>query len=208
MTIRPDEIDAARLPHARVGGYNVAATDELLKQVAWDYRQIAHENAELAEQNQALLARILELEQRVEAVEAERDRLQSRHGLAAATLAAAQRAARDAREDARRECEQMLKAARRRAAEIDQTMEKALAARSGEVQALEEAQQRLLGELRRVFSAALDSVDQAGSAALGDLADELGEAVGRVRQKRLSAVPTPGTATTALPVGGEAAADA
>lgn len=171
-----------------MGGYSTGATEELLRQVAWDYRQLVREKSELVEQSQALHERISELERQVQALTEHRDRLESRQDLAAATLTAAQRAAHDARESARRECELMLKAARRRAEEIEQTMEKALAVRSGEVQALEEAQQRLLAELRHVFSAALESIEHAGSSALNDLAGELGEAVSRAADTRLSAV--------------------
>lgn len=174
-----------------MGGYSTSATEELLRQVGWDYRQLAREKSELVDHSQALQEQIAELERQVEALTVHRDRLESRQDLAAATLTAAQRAAHDARETTRRECEQMLKAARRRANEIEQTMEKALAVRSGEVQALEEAQQHLLAELRRVFSAALESVESVGSAALDDLASELGEAVSRTGEKRLSAVPAP-----------------
>jgi len=196
LGIRPEDIDATRLPHARVGGYSTAATNELLKQVAWDYRQLVHEKSKVVEETEALEKRIAELEQRVATLTAERNRLQGRQDLAAATLAAAQRAAHEAREDARRDCEQTLRAARRRAREIEQTMEKALAVRSGEIASLEKAQARLLGELRRVFAAALEGVDGAGSALLDDLATELGEAVTRAEERRAR----PPLPPTAVPV--------
>ena len=40
MPIRPEDIDPSKLPVA-FRGYDRAATDDLLKRVAWDYRQAA-----------------------------------------------------------------------------------------------------------------------------------------------------------------------
>lgn len=180
--MRPDEIDAAQLPRVRVGGYNPQATEELLKQVAWDYRQLLHERAHLVERSVELERRSAELEQRVQELERQRDVIQSRQQLAISTVASAQQAAREAREESRAECELMLKKARRRVHDVDQTIEKALSARAEEIRALETAQQQLQEQLRTFLSVVLASVDRHGAGAVQELAAELGEAAARAAE--------------------------
>ena len=44
MPIDPEEIGPANLPRTSLGGYKSGPTDDLLKRVAWDYRQLVHEH--------------------------------------------------------------------------------------------------------------------------------------------------------------------
>ncbi|MGN6797547.1 MAG: DivIVA domain-containing protein [Gaiellaceae bacterium] len=64
MPIRPEDIDPSKLPVA-LRGYDREATDELLKRVAWDYRQALRAHEERAENDRRLAARIEELEARL-----------------------------------------------------------------------------------------------------------------------------------------------
>ena len=65
QTIDPDEINAARLPRTLLGGYERGPTDDLLRRVAWDYRQVVHERRELVEALDELTGRIVKLEGQV-----------------------------------------------------------------------------------------------------------------------------------------------
>jgi cell division septum initiation protein DivIVA len=70
MPIRPEEIDPSKLPGA-FRGYDRAATDELLKRVAWDYRQVLRVEENWAHEKERLLSQIADLEARVESQQAE-----------------------------------------------------------------------------------------------------------------------------------------
>src|SRR5690242_14645530 len=150
MPIRPEEIDPSKLP-VSLRGYDREVTDELLKRVAWDYRQALRAQQERADNDKRLTAQIEELEGRLaakqdefttalsslsERVETDGDRRiaaleseiallkrklrahESRAELTRAVLQAAQRAARDLRESARKDAIAVLKAAERRAVKI------------------------------------------------------------------------------------------
>ena len=54
MSLSPDEIEAAYLPRARVGGYKARPTAALLHRVSWDYRQIVHQHGAVAEEVEQL----------------------------------------------------------------------------------------------------------------------------------------------------------
>src|SRR5690242_4180728 len=70
MPIRPEEIDPSKLP-VGLRGYDREATDELLKRVAWDYRQALRGHEDRAENDRRLAARIEELEARLASQHAE-----------------------------------------------------------------------------------------------------------------------------------------
>lgn len=65
MPIRPEEIDPSKLPVA-FRGYDRAAVDELLKRVAWDYRQALRGEETWAHERDRLRAQTAELEARLE----------------------------------------------------------------------------------------------------------------------------------------------
>jgi cell division septum initiation protein DivIVA len=64
MAIKPEEIDPSKLPVA-LRGYDRAATDELLKRVAWDYRQMVRAQESWEDEGGRLRQRIDELETQV-----------------------------------------------------------------------------------------------------------------------------------------------
>jgi len=65
MPIRPEDIDPSKLPVA-LRGYDRAAVDELLKRVAWDYRQALRVEDTWAHERDRLKAENAELEARIE----------------------------------------------------------------------------------------------------------------------------------------------
>lgn len=65
MPIKPEEIDPSQLPVA-MRGYQREATDELLKRVAWDYRQAVRAQETRAKDERKLRDRILELEEQID----------------------------------------------------------------------------------------------------------------------------------------------
>ena len=103
----PDSIDAdpKSLPHS-FRGYDRRATEELFRRVAWDYAVLAGEHRKLKENGDAARPH-------TGAARANPD--DEAHSL----LAAAHRAARELRESTRAECEQALRKANRRSAEIE-----------------------------------------------------------------------------------------
>ncbi len=109
----PDSTDAdpRSLPRS-FRGYNRNATEELFRRVAWDYGVLAGEHRKLKQ-----------------ALEDQQPPPARRHtdGVAEAQslLAAAQKAARELREATRVECEQALRKARGRAAELEAEAERA-----------------------------------------------------------------------------------
>ena len=70
MPIKPEQIDPTKLPVA-LRGYDRDVVDELLKRVAWDYRQALRAQEERADNDKRLEQRIEELEARLESKQAE-----------------------------------------------------------------------------------------------------------------------------------------
>jgi cell division septum initiation protein DivIVA len=70
VPIKPEEIDPSKLP-VSLRGYDRAATDELLKRVAWDYRQALRAQEDRAEVGKRLNEQIKELEGRLTAQQEE-----------------------------------------------------------------------------------------------------------------------------------------
>ncbi len=64
MPIRPEDIDPSKLP-VSLRGYDREATDELLKRVAWDYRQALRAHEDRTEGDRRLERQIEELEARL-----------------------------------------------------------------------------------------------------------------------------------------------
>ena len=136
----PDSIDAdpKSLPHS-FRGYDRRATEELFRRVAWDYAVLAGEHRKLKENGDV---------SRPHTGAARANPDDEAHSL----LAAAHRAARELRESTRAECEQALRKANRRSAEIELEAERtakdarAVLAAAAELRAsLREALTRLEG---------------------------------------------------------------
>jgi cell division septum initiation protein DivIVA len=70
MPIKPEEIDPSKLP-VSLRGYDRQATDELLKRVAWDYRQALRVKDDRANGDRKLAKRVEELEARLAAQQEE-----------------------------------------------------------------------------------------------------------------------------------------
>jgi cell division septum initiation protein DivIVA len=105
MPIDPEAITPAGLPRS-FHGYDREATDDLLKRVAWDYRQLVNECRKLREAAEPYPSRQPALRPGGDEV-------------ARTLVAAAHRAAKELRESARSDCEAMLKKARARAHELE-----------------------------------------------------------------------------------------
>jgi cell division septum initiation protein DivIVA len=153
VPLRPEEIDPERLPRTRAGGFKSGPVEELLKRVAWDYRQLLHDSHQLYE-------RVTELQERAEELERQLETLQEQRKppdeLARQTLAASQRAARELRESTRRECEAALKTTRNRAKRIEREQSRALA----ELRELEQLRRTMQERLRSSLTALLQHADE------------------------------------------------
>jgi cell division septum initiation protein DivIVA len=190
--IQPDEIDPTKLPVA-FRGYDRAATDDLLKRVAWDYRQATRVQVTWTEERERLKQRITELEaqvtsqqvefaralsdhdatsdaashSRVSKLEAEVARLERlvrqherRRDLTQTLLETAQRSARDLRESARQDAEAVLKAAQRRAVEIQREARTSLRHSSTEIDRLQRLESDLRDRLRRTLESVIKPDEQ------------------------------------------------
>ena len=207
MPIKPEEIDASALPIA-LRGYQREAVDELLKRVAWDYRQATRDQARWAEEERRLKDKIAELEeqlsaehqslaqalatratetagvteppaapeapaapetsveelvgQRTAALQEELERLRQatrryelRDELIKAYLVTSERTARELRSSAREDADAILKAAHRRAAEIERQAKKSVRRSSSEVERLRRLEEDLKRQLQRTLQAVI-----------------------------------------------------
>src|SRR6476469_7092635 len=124
MPLSPDEIDATKLPHVRLGGFESEATVELLKRVASDYGLLFHENRKLTATVEELRKAADEQTSEIEALRSANAARREPDEAARVAIAAAQRAARELRESARRECELALKKAQRGAGAMEAELER------------------------------------------------------------------------------------
>lgn len=134
-------------------------TDDLLRRMARDYRQLHHDWNELSGTVERLEQRAAELEQEVEELRGALAEKRNPDELARAALAAAQRTVRELREEARSEAELTLKKARARGAEIEQRLERERQGSMAQVRELEELKARLREQLRTSLEAALAAID-------------------------------------------------
>ncbi len=161
MALSPDSIENPDLPRARVGGYSIEATDELLSRVAKEYRQLQRDRTDL-------LTRQAELEDRLHKIllAAEPDG-EPREPLTTSLLAVAHRVAAEMRAQAREECEVMLKKARRRSQVFEREVDQARARTEYRVRELEETQrqarERLSTFLASMLAATEERSETAGS---------------------------------------------
>jgi len=176
MPIKPEQVNASKLPTA-LRGYDRDATDELLRRVAWDYLQVERAHATAEDEAEGLRGRIAELEsdlasqqehfdrelrERTARLEGEVERLrralrdhEQRDEMTRRLLVSAQRSAREMRETARAECESLLKAAQRRATEIEGEAQTSLRHSLREVERLRKLEHDLKADLRRMLESVL-----------------------------------------------------
>lgn len=148
MPLSPDEIEAAYLPRARLGGYKAGPTAALLRRVSWDYRQIVHQHRAVAEEVRQLRVRVAELEQELREAQQAVGNRRDPDELMRVALAAAQRAAREVREAARQEAETTLRKARQRAVDDEQQLAKSRERALKELAALEATRSSLHEQMR------------------------------------------------------------
>jgi cell division septum initiation protein DivIVA len=151
MTLNPEEISATNLPRGPLGGYKAGPTEELLKQVAWDYGQLVHEFAKAAETVERLTGRCGELEAQVASLQTVLAGYKDSDEVAHALIASAQRAARELRESARSEGEALLRKARSRAKEIEVEAQKRSGASVAAATQLKELRERVRDQLRETL---------------------------------------------------------
>jgi cell division septum initiation protein DivIVA len=180
VPIKPEQVNASKLPTA-LRGYDRDATDELLRRVAWDYLQVERAQTTAAEEADILRRRVAELEsdlaaqreqldrelgERTASLQADVERLrrivrdhEQRDEMTRRLLESAQRSAREMREAARAECESLLKAAHRRAAEIEGDARASLRHSKREVERLQKLERDLKAQLRRMLESVIGSSD-------------------------------------------------
>jgi cell division septum initiation protein DivIVA len=166
VPLDPEQINLAGLPRDALGGYKAAPAEELLKRIAWDYRQLVHERDTLKETAGVLRLRVDELEAQFAELQ---DRLEGQRDpdeIGRTLLAAAQRMARELRESARGDSDTTLKKARARARSIE-----------AEAQRRSDAAvraQRLGADVRRQLQATLDILLEGALAkTAGDTLDDV-----------------------------------
>jgi cell division septum initiation protein DivIVA len=172
----PESISEPNLPRAKVGGYSIEATDEFLKEIAWDWRRINSDCRKLAERNAELEQQLDEIHRRIEALRDDASVAEQHEPRSAAALAAAYRAAEAIREDARQESETLLKKARKRAAVLDDEVERAREQSAERIRDFEEVQQHVRRRLSSFLAEMLEAVETSNSTATPeDIVRELTE---------------------------------
>ena len=150
VPLDPEQINLAGLPRDALGGYKAGPAEDLVKRVAWDYRQLVHERDKLNETADVLRRRTDEAERELQTLREELDRQRDSDEIGRALLEAAQRRARELRESARSDSDATLKKARARARSIEdrarRRYEAALRA------------QKLGADVRRQLQATLDLI--------------------------------------------------
>jgi hypothetical protein len=159
MRISADEFDGAKLPRSYVGGYDVDATDDLLRRASEQLRQLLLTNAELSEEGLRGAQALADVVDDNAVLRAELEERHKREEVIGATLAASQRAAHEARENTRRECELMIKAARKQAENAVKDVERQRARLDEEIRELQEIRERTRDDFRELLTAALATLD-------------------------------------------------
>jgi cell division initiation protein len=139
MRYTPVELRHLKIGRGPFGGYSRRETNQLLEDIAESFEDVWRERGELTD--------------KLEDIERRFDELKARETLVASTLVTAERAAADARHDARREAEVIISEAHQEARSVTRS---ALGER-----------ERLFAEVRRIetlLRAALGLVEETGSA--------------------------------------------
>jgi cell division initiation protein len=147
----PDDIANAKLRRALVGGYKASETRQYLHQIAWELSNVLHERGTFEEEARRFRAQLLRYERREE--------------LESASLSGAHAAAREIREEARRDAELVLKKAYKHASEVRATAEKEASSRVAEFKSLEEKSRIMRTELRGLLASVLEALSEPAGAA-------------------------------------------
>jgi len=191
MPIDPEEIGPANLPRTSLGGYKSGPTEDLLKRVAWDYRQLVHEHRTLEDAADQLGRRADELEAQVRSLQGLLEEHRDPDEISRTLLAAAQRAARELRDSARNDCEAMLKKAQRRAGQIEAEAQTQTAAASAELARLQQLGSQVRQELRSTLDTILAMGEMPSPATVepsepSDLAAQDGTPLEPLAQRKLA----------------------
>jgi cell division initiation protein len=170
VSLTPESIANPNLPRTKMGGYSIEATNDFLKEVSWEWRRLQSDRRKLSEQNAELERRLDEIHSKIEELRGERIIPSERQPLSAAALAAAYRAAEAMREEARQESETLLKKARRRAASLDDEVERARITTSERIRDLEETQKQARARLSSFLAEMLAAVEDEDTVSEGPTA--------------------------------------
>jgi cell division septum initiation protein DivIVA len=161
VPIKPEEIDPSQLKRS-FRGYSRKATNDLLEQVARDYRQAARAQETWTRESDRLKSQIEELEGQAAAQEAEVQRLRhlvndhaERQALVEAMLVTAQRTAQEIKDAAQREADETVQAAQQRAVEIEREAHLSMRQTTAELDRLRTLESDLRTRLRQTLEAAL-----------------------------------------------------
>jgi cell division septum initiation protein DivIVA len=154
VALSADSIENPDLPRARVGGYSIEATDELLTRVAQEYRQLQRDRTDLLTTQTELEGRLHKI---MLAVEPDGE---PREPSTTSLLAVAHRVAAEMRAQAREECEAMLKKARRRAEVFEREVDQARARTEYRVRELEETQRQARERLSMFLASMLAAIEE------------------------------------------------
>ena len=147
MAYTPVELRHVQFPRSLFRGYSRRAVDELLPEVVTSFEDVWRERADLAD--------------RVEMLEKELADLRSREQLLATTLVSAEKAAADAKEQAKREAELIVAEAHHEARSI--------------VRGAQAHRERLFAEARRVETLLRSALGMVQEAAAADPQEDVGE---------------------------------
>jgi chromosome segregation ATPase len=163
-TIRPDDLSLSALPRTRFGHLSEEAVAELLQRVSWDLREAVGQKQRLAAKVEELTRISEELNAQVASLEEETARRKDPDELLRTLLTTAQRAAREQRDSARRDCELMLKKAAHRVKRVESNSARRIESRMSELQKLEATQKALVAEARETAtSITTEAQDQAAA---------------------------------------------
>jgi cell division septum initiation protein DivIVA len=158
VELTPDSISNPQLPRAKVGGYSVEATDELLKKISWEWIRLQSDRKKLTERTAELERQLADINQKLEELRGESVIKTQPEPRTAAALAAAYRAADAIRDEARSDSEKLLKKARSHAVDLDKELERARAANAERIRDLERTQKEAREKLSAFLVEMLDAV--------------------------------------------------
>jgi len=119
VPLDPEQITLAGLPRDAFGGYKAGPADDLIERVASEYRQLVGERDKLKETADILRRRVDEADREVATFREQSERQRNPDEIGRALLEAAQRMARDLREEARSDGSAAIRKARARARLIE-----------------------------------------------------------------------------------------
>lgn len=152
MPLDPEQISLAGLPRDAFGGYKAGPADDLIARVAWEYRQLAHERDKLKETADILRRRVDEADRELATFREQSERQRYPDEIGRALLKAAQRMARDVREEARSDGRAALRKAQARARLIESEAQRRYDAA--------DSARRLGNDVRRQLQATLDALTE------------------------------------------------